>query len=242
MLFLATSTMYRSFIPIHPIIYALSIALLGSPLYADEPKKSYTFLLTPNVMTECENGICSTWTFEPNGKTGTAQWQNGATAHLTVERFDYRQIIIRRVDATGASSGLGAYYTGKIEGNRIVGDVTWSWPAHWSDQTPRGTWYASFTPLRAIPINCDPNKNSTGSNSTTSSAPETPRGPRNSADFLSRHSSSQASDGSSSDTASISAQHPTGPHNSLSFISRQNQSGESQACAPLSPSSNMFTK
>ncbi|MES2205468.1 MAG: hypothetical protein V4525_01575 [Pseudomonadota bacterium] len=114
------------------------------------PENAPAMLLTPSVMTQCEYGVCSTWRFEKNGKSGTAEWQNGANGSLTVDRFDYDQIIIRRADGQGVSQGLSAIYIGKVSGNRIDGTVTWYWPGHWDNGSKAGVWYASFTPLRMI--------------------------------------------------------------------------------------------
>lgn len=100
-------------------------------------------------MTECEGGQCvpggdgpGNWTF--NDREGHGVWPgSGAIANLTVERFDAGGVVIRRHDISGRTPGFVAIYTGKIYGNRIEGDVTWSWPGVWS-KSPVGKWYATF--------------------------------------------------------------------------------------------------
>jgi hypothetical protein len=102
----------------------------------------------PAKMTECEGGQCvpggggpGIWVF--NGAEGRAQWPlQGAAANLTVERFDFDGIVIRRIDFAGRTPGINALYTGKMRGNRIEGDVTWSWPGHWN-KSPSGKWSAT---------------------------------------------------------------------------------------------------
>jgi hypothetical protein len=74
---------------------------------------------------------------------GHAEWTlSGAVADLTIERFDLDGVVLHRVDTVGRTPGITAVYTGKIEGNRIEGNVTWSWPGHWST-SPSSTWYAT---------------------------------------------------------------------------------------------------
>jgi hypothetical protein len=75
------------------------------------------------------------WTLQDT--QGAAQWPNGAFALLTLDRLDFDRIVIKRVDSAGSTPGLTAVYTGRIIGNRIEGDVTWSWRA-----TNTGKWSA----------------------------------------------------------------------------------------------------
>ena len=123
---------------------------VSNPKVNQSQENAPTVLLTPSVMTQCEYSFCSTWRFEKHGKSGTAEWHNGANGDLSVDRFDYDQIIIRRADRQGVSQGLNAIYIGKVSGERIDGTVTWYWPGHWDNQSKTGVWYASFTPLRMI--------------------------------------------------------------------------------------------
>lgn len=181
----------------------LSSIVLCNPSHAASPVANPVestappvFFLTPNVMTQCENGQCSTWTFEPNGRVGTGQWQNGTSAKLVVERFQANDIVITRTDTVGASIGLTARYTGKVDGNRIVGAVVWSWPAVWGKQFPQGTWYASFSPLRNIPYQSEPTKDKENESDNPDAPDSTAtikkhKGPRNSAAFLNRQKSLQ---------------------------------------------------
>ncbi|MES2206410.1 MAG: hypothetical protein V4525_06385 [Pseudomonadota bacterium] len=106
-------------------------------------------LQPPPTMNECENGMCSTWTFEASGKAGTATWQNGTVASLKVERFTEESIIIYRTDTVG-SIGLVGTYAGRIDNNKITGTVAWIWPEQWGGQVRTGTWTATFQSLRNI--------------------------------------------------------------------------------------------
>jgi hypothetical protein len=134
----------------------LRLAAQGSPLPEPDPTAA---LSIPNRMTECEGGQCvpggggpGTWVF--NGRAGRAVWRlSGAVANLTVERFDSAGVVIRRVDTGGRTPGLTAVYTGKLNGNRIDGDVTWTWPGHFRTP-PSGKWYATIDGAedRSIPI------------------------------------------------------------------------------------------
>jgi hypothetical protein len=81
------------------------------------------------------------WTF--NGNTGKAQWPNDATADLVLEGFDNEQVTIRRTDTWEKSLGVTAVYTGKRNGHRLDGQVTYSWPGHWPEPK-KGTWSATI--------------------------------------------------------------------------------------------------
>ena len=125
----------------HPLFHFLLYSGLGCTLASAQN--------LPTKLLECEGGQCipggggggsGTWTFD--GHEGHAQWPgSGAVANLTIERFDFDGILIRRVDIAGRTPGITAVYTGKVEGNRIEGHVTWSWPGHWN-RSPTSTWYA----------------------------------------------------------------------------------------------------
>jgi hypothetical protein len=95
----------------------------------------------PSKMSECEGNTCGTWTF--NGHDGKARWQNGAIANLTVQRFDSAVVVIKRIDVGGSTPGLTAMYTGTLHGNRIEGNVTWTWPGHFKTP-PTGKWSATI--------------------------------------------------------------------------------------------------
>jgi hypothetical protein len=72
-------------------------------------------------------------------------------AKLVVARYGAAGVVIQRIDWTGRSAGLTAVYTGQIHGNRIVGDVTWSWYGHWK-QPAAGTWSATLAGGEARPF------------------------------------------------------------------------------------------
>lgn len=98
----------------------------------------------PSLITEMENGVCGTWTFE-NGPGGSARWENGALATVTVKRLDDDQIEITRTDNTDSvSPGLTATYSGKRNGDRVYGTVTWN---RNGTSTGTGNWSATFEPL-----------------------------------------------------------------------------------------------
>ncbi len=104
----------------------------------------------PDRLWECETHnktTCGTWTF--SGSDGTGQWPNGAVANLTVQQFDSAWVIIRRSDSSGSSAGLVATYSGKLKGDRIKGQVTWTWIGHWN-QPVQGTWYATLREPTAV--------------------------------------------------------------------------------------------
>lgn len=124
-------------------------------------------MAVPAVVTEMEcmgsdcvpdAKISGTWKF--NGILGTADWNNGAEARVIVERFDEGGVDIRRIDLPNSSSyGQTAVYTGTLHGDRIEGDVVWSWNGHWNDEHPVGHWAAviqrsapSSSPAEAIKI------------------------------------------------------------------------------------------
>ena len=104
----------------------------------------------PQVVTECERGssnICGTWTLQ-SANSYHAQWQNGASASLSIDRFDATWVILSRYDTSGVSSGLSAVYIGRRNNNQVTnGQVTWSWQgrswtgtwnANWGQQAPTG--------------------------------------------------------------------------------------------------------
>ncbi len=99
--------------------------------------------------TECQGDQCATnsethgtWAF--HGYLGNAEWSNGATAEIVVERFDEGGVVMRRIDLPMSTSfGLTAVYTGTLKGNRIEGTVVWSWSGHWNDTHPSGKWSAT---------------------------------------------------------------------------------------------------
>jgi hypothetical protein len=98
-------------------------------------------LNTPQKLYQCEAGQCGTWVF--NGATGEGQWPHGgAVAELTIEKFDFDGIIIHRRDVRGNTPGLTALYTGKIVGNQIKGEVTWTWSG-FGGRSPHTVWGAT---------------------------------------------------------------------------------------------------
>jgi enterochelin esterase family protein len=130
---------------------ALFVAL--APVFAQNPAAQPAVLpaiAVPAVINEmeCVGSQCvpdvkisGTWNF--NGVLGTADWNNGAEARVVVERFDEGGVDIRRIDLPNSSSyGQTAVYKGTMHGNRIEGDVVWSWSGHWNDEHPIGHWSA----------------------------------------------------------------------------------------------------
>jgi hypothetical protein len=95
----------------------------------------------PQSLQECEtytSEICGTWT--RMGDQFNAQWDNGASAMLNVERWDNGAVVLTRHDTEGSSAGLTARYEGRCTGNHVDGTVTWTW----NGSTWSGTWSANW--------------------------------------------------------------------------------------------------
>lgn len=101
----------------------------------------------PSEIEQCERSIlkfCGQWTL--NGGQYTASWSNGARAVMTVTRFDGHSIALHRVDAADSTSeGMTADYLGDVDGGKMKGKVTYTWPDH-IPPVGYGTWDATFTP------------------------------------------------------------------------------------------------
>jgi len=81
-------------------------------------------------LTECETHACGgDWRF--SGRDGMAYWPNGVQAELTIDRFDSQQLVIRRTDISRATLGMTVVYAGRVDGQHVEGDATYSWPGHW---------------------------------------------------------------------------------------------------------------
>lgn len=132
--------------------FALLFPLLAVPVQFSSPASAQDTVARPDtverfpgVIMECDGDQCTRggggaiWIFE--GQHGQAKWHYGAVADLTIERFDGRTVVIRRVDPAGSYSSrfvppgqlFTAVYTGTIDGDRIDGTVSWG-----------GTWYAKI--------------------------------------------------------------------------------------------------
>lgn len=95
----------------------------------------------PQSLHECEtydSEICGTWT--RMGDQFIAQWENGVSATLYVERWDDGAVVLTRQDTVGSSAGLTARYEGQCNGNYVEGTVTWTW----NGSTWSGTWSTSW--------------------------------------------------------------------------------------------------
>ena len=95
----------------------------------------------PQSLQECEtytSEICGTWT--RMGDQFNAQWDNGASATLNVERWDNGAVVLTRQDTVGSSAGLTARYEGRCTENHVEGMVTWTW----NGSTWSGTWSANW--------------------------------------------------------------------------------------------------
>ena len=102
----------------------------------------------PDAMEQWETSFLKfrgTWTSAGNGMWD-GQWNNGAVATLTMERFDANAVIVTRRDTRGLTPGISARYTGRITSPGVIeGTVTWHWPGMFG--YPRsGTWGATFDP------------------------------------------------------------------------------------------------
>jgi hypothetical protein len=95
------------------------------------------------------DGNLGTWIFHGQTK-GKAQWaRGGQVATVTIERYDYQRIVIRREDLpTSSSPGFTAVYEGTIRNKRIEGTATGKWPGHFPEGKPPGTaryqWFATI--------------------------------------------------------------------------------------------------
>ncbi len=108
----------------------------------EQQSEGVSSISPPAILQECEtytSEICGRWTLE--GDHYIAEWDNGATALLNIERCSPTDIVLTRYDSGGSSAGLSARYEGQISGNAVRnGRVTWTWNGNsWS-----GTWEASW--------------------------------------------------------------------------------------------------
>jgi len=95
----------------------------------------------PQSLQECEtytSEICGKWT--RMGDQFNAQWDNGASSALNVERWDNGAVVLTRYDTEGSSAGLSARYEGRCTGKHVEGTVTWTW----NGSTWSGTWNANW--------------------------------------------------------------------------------------------------
>jgi hypothetical protein len=121
---------------------AVSVLIFCCGKYAVAENQSPSVI--PSGMTECENGVCGTWII--NGRSGAAQWSNGAAATLTVERSDADAVVIYRKDIPGSqAAGLSVRYQGVRQGNQIVGTAAFTWPGGSS----QGRWFAIIEDVTA---------------------------------------------------------------------------------------------
>jgi hypothetical protein len=96
----------------------------------------------PQTLHECEGDIpqvCGTWTLE--GDHYNAQWENGASATIKVEKWGTTGVVLTRYDSTGSSAGLSGRYEGQLSGNTIQnGVLTYTYKGF----TGSGTWNANW--------------------------------------------------------------------------------------------------
>jgi hypothetical protein len=94
----------------------------------------------PPQMLVCEKNnstVCGTWT--RNGNKYSATWEDGATAYITVVRFQPGHVEFRRVDF-GKNPDFTATYIGTISGRTAAGTVTWSMQG----TIATGTWTSEW--------------------------------------------------------------------------------------------------
>jgi hypothetical protein len=88
----------------------------------------------PKTLYECDvlpsRKVCAVWTW--NGQAYDGTWpDSGAQGKMSVSRMDAGGVVIKRIDTAGATQGLTATYTGRWNGNAIVGgQVSWTWNGH----------------------------------------------------------------------------------------------------------------
>lgn len=122
----------------------------------------------PAVVEQCERSLlkfCGTWTL--NGEQYAQSLSDGSKAILTVTRFDEHSIALHRVDTPDSkNAGMTADYLGNVDGGKMKGKVTYTWPGH-IPPVGYGTWDATFTPAPSQPAAAAP----PATNSTPSAAP-----------------------------------------------------------------------
>ncbi|HEX2211779.1 MAG TPA: Ig-like domain-containing protein [Longimicrobium sp.] len=96
--------------------------------------------VVPSTIAVCETGtaeVCGAWTWQGSHYAG--QWQDGATASISVLRFTAGEAQFARTD-DGRNPGLTAVYTGTVAGHTARGAVTWSA----ADFSRTGSWRAEW--------------------------------------------------------------------------------------------------
>jgi len=81
--------------------------------------------------------INGTWTWDPAYYRFICRWHNGAVATIQLRTAPGQQVVLERRDWTGATAGLTARYQGCVKGNRVSGNVTFTyqgktWSGEWS--------------------------------------------------------------------------------------------------------------
>ncbi len=96
------------------------------------------------VWRETESGVAGTfygtWTWDATRKQFSARWNNGAIANITIVRDDGTNVVLRRMDPSGASATMTAEYVGRRQGNTIRGTMT----LYYRGGKSTGTWSASW--------------------------------------------------------------------------------------------------
>jgi len=106
----------------------------------------------PTELKQCERSLlkfCGTWTL--SGREYLASWSSGAKGTVSVTSFDGHSIALHRFDAADSiTPGLTADYLGEVDGGKMQGKVTFTWPGH-IPPVGYGTWDATFTPAPPQP-------------------------------------------------------------------------------------------
>jgi hypothetical protein len=113
------------------------------------------------VLSECEDVSLCTGKWLIDGAKGSANWQDGSTATLSVERFDEHLIVICRTNSTGPSAGRRAVYIGWRSHSSLVNDIYVSGrvviegPSHNGSGDEIRKWNAVVQPLATDAVSND---------------------------------------------------------------------------------------
>lgn len=122
-------------------VLAAGLALAGAAAGCADPNGPEP---RPAIIDTCETNtgtVCGTWTLR--GDTAyDAEWQQGASAVIRIERFTEDTVVLVRTDKPNSTSaGMTAVYRGRVRRDAVVdGQVTWTLQG----RTFSGTWFADW--------------------------------------------------------------------------------------------------
>ena len=98
----------------------------------------------PAQISECEmvlRKFCTLWTRRGQAAVYDAHWEYGIVSVLTIERFDLGDVLIRRVDTMGPTTGMKVEYRGRRSATDII-DGTFG--GVFNNKVFKGTWTGNF--------------------------------------------------------------------------------------------------